>query len=84
MIAAAETIKGAAQALAALDVTAALAMLAAERDYVRPEIVAGLDFCIEGGRHPVVEQAMRDGGRSSPTTAISRRRAARTPAASTW
>jgi DNA mismatch repair protein MutS len=33
-------------------------MLAAERDYVRPEIVAGLDFCIEGGRHPVVEQAI--------------------------
>jgi len=58
VIAAAETIKGAAQALAALDVTAALAMLAAERDYVRPEIVAGLDFSIEGGRHPVVEQAI--------------------------
>jgi DNA mismatch repair protein MutS len=58
VIAAAETIKGAAQALAAIDVTAGLAMLAAERDYVRPEIVAGLDFCIEGGRHPVVEQAI--------------------------
>src|SRR5262249_22981519 len=57
-IAAAETIKGAAQALAALDVTAGLAQLAVERDYVRPEIVAGLDFCIEGGRHPVVEQAI--------------------------
>jgi DNA mismatch repair protein MutS len=58
VIAAAETIKGAAQALAALDVTAGLAQLAAERDYVRPEIVGGLDFCIEGGRHPVVEQAI--------------------------
>jgi DNA mismatch repair protein MutS len=58
VIAAAETIKGAAQALAAIDVTAGLAMLAAERDYVRPEIVAGLDFHIEGGRHPVVEQAI--------------------------
>ena len=58
VIAAAETIKGAAQALAALDVTAGLAMLAAERDYVRPEIVAGLDFSIAGGRHPVVEQAI--------------------------
>ena len=33
-------------------------MLAAERDYVRPEIVAGLDFSIAGGRHPVVEQAI--------------------------
>src|SRR5262249_28827930 len=58
VIAAAEAIKGAAQALAAMDVAAALAALAAERDYVRPEIVAGIDFCIEGGRHPVVEQAI--------------------------
>jgi DNA mismatch repair protein MutS len=58
VIAAAEAVKGAAQALAAMDVAAALAALAAERDYVRPEIVDGIDFCIEGGRHPVVEQAI--------------------------
>src|SRR4029077_16653787 len=58
VVAAAEAIKGAAQALAALDVTAGLAQLAAERDYVRPEIVAGLDFFLEGGRHAVVEQAI--------------------------
>jgi DNA mismatch repair protein MutS len=58
VIASAEIIKGAAQALAAIDVAAALATLAAERDYVRPEIAAGIDFCIEGGRHPVVEQAI--------------------------
>ncbi|MBN9049643.1 MAG: DNA mismatch repair protein MutS [Rhizobiales bacterium] len=58
-----EPIKAAAQALAALDVTAALATLAAERDYVRPQIDATLAFEIEGGRHPVVEQALaRDGG----------------------
>jgi DNA mismatch repair protein MutS len=58
VVAAAESIKAAAQALAATDVTAALAMLAAERDYVRPEIAAGIDFVIAGGRHPVVEQAL--------------------------
>jgi DNA mismatch repair protein MutS len=58
VVASAETIKGAAQALAAIDVAAGLALLAAERDYVRPEIVAGIDFAIEGGRHPVVEQAI--------------------------
>src|SRR5499433_2109049 len=58
VVAAAEGIKAAAQALAAIDVAAALATLAAERDYVRPEINAGMDFVIEGGRHPVVEQAI--------------------------
>jgi DNA mismatch repair protein MutS len=56
-------IKSAAEALAILDVAAALAELAAERAYVRPETDASLDFIIEGGRHPVVEQALlADGG----------------------
>src|SRR5947207_7807189 len=60
---AAEPIKRAAQALAALDVSSALATLALERDYVRPDMDRSLDFCIEGGRHPVVEQALqKDGG----------------------
>ena len=57
---AAEPIKRAAEALAVLDVAAALATLAVERDYVRPEVDRSLDFVIEGGRHPVVEQALRD------------------------
>jgi DNA mismatch repair protein MutS len=61
--AAAADIKAAAEALAVLDVAAALAELAVERHYVRPEIDASLDFVVEGGRHPVVEQALgRDGG----------------------
>src|SRR4051794_31840994 len=61
--ASAEPIKRAAQALAVLDVSAALGHLAVERDYVRPEVDASLDFMIEGGRHPVVEQALQqDGG----------------------
>jgi DNA mismatch repair protein MutS len=56
------TIQATADALATLDVTTALATLAAERDYVRPQISETLDFAIEGGRHPVVEQALtRDG-----------------------
>ncbi|HET7847877.1 MAG TPA: DNA mismatch repair protein MutS [Pseudolabrys sp.] len=55
-------IKLCAEALAVLDVSSALAHLAAERDYVRPEIDGSLQFVIEGGRHPVVEQALaRDG-----------------------
>jgi DNA mismatch repair protein MutS len=61
--AAAAQIKEAAEALAVLDVAAALAQLAVERRYVRPQIDASLDFVIEGGRHPVVEQALTgDGG----------------------
>ncbi len=61
--AASAAIKLAAEALATLDVATALAEIAAERDYVRPEIGADLDFIIEGGRHPVVEQALlADGG----------------------
>jgi DNA mismatch repair protein MutS len=58
-VAAASTpIKAAAEALAMIDVAAALAALAAERDYARPEIDATRDFVVERGRHPVVEQAL--------------------------
>src|SRR6266545_4123134 len=61
--AAAAQIKDAAEALAVLDVAAGLAQLAVERRYVRPQIDASLDFVVEGGRHPVVEQALSgDGG----------------------
>jgi DNA mismatch repair protein MutS len=56
--AAAGPIKQAADALSVLDVAAGLAELAVERDYVRPEIVPTLEFTVEGGRHPVVEQAL--------------------------
>jgi DNA mismatch repair protein MutS len=61
--AASAAIKLAAEALALVDVTAALAELAVEQDYVRPEVDDSLHFLVEGGRHPVVEQALkRDGG----------------------
>jgi DNA mismatch repair protein MutS len=57
------TIKQAAEALALIDVTAALANLAVERAYVRPLVDDSLAFSIVGGRHPVVEQALGgDGG----------------------
>jgi DNA mismatch repair protein MutS len=62
-IAAAEDIKAAAEALAVVDVASALAVLAVDRGYVRPEVDDSRDFIIIGGRHPVVEQALaRDGG----------------------
>jgi len=61
--AASTAIKQAAEALAAVDVMAALAALAVERDYVRPTVDGSLNFVIAGGRHPVVEQALStDGG----------------------
>ena len=56
--AATTSIKTAAEALALLDVSASLAELAIERNYLRPEIDHSLDFIIEGGRHAVVEQAL--------------------------
>ncbi len=55
---AAEAIKQAADAFAIIDVTAALAHLAVERDYARPEVDDSLAFAISGGRHPVVEQML--------------------------
>ena len=62
--AASAAIKEAANALARRSTSRrALAALAVERDYVRPEVDGSLAFAITGGRHPVVEQALRrDGG----------------------
>ena len=54
-----------AAALAELDHCAGLAELAFEENYVRPEVTEGLEFEIRGGRHPVVEQALRQ-AKASP------------------
>ena len=45
----------AARAMAALDVHAA----AAELGWTRPQMTDGGDFCVVGGRHPVVDDALR-------------------------
>jgi DNA mismatch repair protein MutS len=47
-----------AEALAVLDVAAALAELAAENRFVRAKVDASLAFHVSGGRHPVVEAAL--------------------------
>jgi DNA mismatch repair protein MutS len=52
-------VAAAGRALAALDVAAALAELAARENYVRPGLSDETDFVIEGGRHPVVEAALQ-------------------------
>ncbi|HXZ02109.1 MAG TPA: DNA mismatch repair protein MutS [Stellaceae bacterium] len=51
-----------ATALARLDVAAALAELAQSERYCRPSIDDGLGFAVAGGRHPVVEAALRQAG----------------------
>jgi DNA mismatch repair protein MutS len=60
--AAGDSLRAAAQAFAVLDVATALAKLAVDENYARPEVDASLNFAIEGGRHPVVEQALRRNG----------------------
>ncbi len=45
--------------LAEIDVAAGLATLATSEGYVRPQVDDGRAFRIAGGRHPVVEQALR-------------------------
>jgi len=55
-----------AEALASLDVAAALATLAAEQNYVRPVVDDSLTFMIKDGRHPVVEQALKANGSQTP------------------
>jgi DNA mismatch repair protein MutS len=55
----ADQIAGTAHALAELDVASALGALAVERRFVRPLVDDSRDFAIEGGRHPVVEAALR-------------------------
>ena len=52
-------ITAAAGALAGLDVAASLAELAVAERYCRPDIDDSLAFSVGGGRHPVVEAALR-------------------------
>ena len=59
-----DALRSLADALAELDVTAALAHLAATRGYTRPEIDNSLAFRIDGGRHPVVEDMVMAEGQS--------------------
>ena len=63
ILAAESALKTVAEALAAIDVAAALADLAEARDWTRPEIDTSLDFVIEAGRHPVVEAALAREGK---------------------
>src|SRR5712671_5241202 len=61
-LAASDDLRAAAHAFALLDVATALAKLAVDDNYVRPEVDTSLGFAIGGGRHPVVEQALKRDG----------------------
>ncbi|EFL89792.1 DNA mismatch repair protein MutS [Ahrensia sp. R2A130] len=54
-----EELRAVADAIAAIDVAAANAHLAASQGYVRPTLDDSVAFDITAGRHPVVEQALR-------------------------
>ncbi|HMM89124.1 DNA mismatch repair protein MutS [Bradyrhizobium sp.] len=61
-LAASDDLRAAAHAFAMLDVATSLAKLAVDDNYVRPEVDGSLGFAVEGGRHPVVEQALKRDG----------------------
>ncbi|MGB3833677.1 MAG: DNA mismatch repair protein MutS, partial [Mesorhizobium sp.] len=61
-VAEAGNIRAGAEALAVLDVSAAFALLSESENWCRPQVDSSLAFEIEGGRHPVVEQALRRSG----------------------
>ncbi len=62
VMAAAPAVDAAAAALAAIDVAAALAEVAETGEWTRPVIEEGGAFRIAGGRHPVVELALKVAG----------------------
>ena len=62
VLAAAGAIGVAAAGLAEIDLATAFADLAASDAWIRPRVDASQAFVIEGGRHPVVERALRRQG----------------------
>ncbi|APX16328.1 DNA mismatch repair protein MutS [Phaeobacter inhibens] len=65
ILADAALLNGAARGLAELDLITALADLALDENWSCPTVDNSREFNISGGRHPVVEQALRQQGGSS-------------------
>lgn len=55
-------ISGASRGLAEFDLASAMADLAVAENWAKPEVDNSRMFHIDGGRHPVVENALRQGG----------------------
>jgi DNA mismatch repair protein MutS len=62
VMASSDDLRAAAHGFALLDVATALAKLAVDDNYTRPEVDSSLTFAIEGGRHAVVEQSRKRDG----------------------
>ncbi len=60
-----DAIAAAANAIAEIDVAAALAELAATENYARPIVDQSRAFEISAGRHPVVERALKEAGEAA-------------------
>ena len=58
----AETVAGAADALARIDVACATAEVAEREGWTRPVLTEGREFEVRAARHPVVERALKAGG----------------------
>ena len=54
-------IQSTSQAIATLDVLTAFAQVSERNNYVKPDVNTGDTIVIEKGRHPVIEQTIRDG-----------------------
>lgn len=61
-----------AEKVAELDVYQSLAVVSAERGFVKPTLSEDYNLIIEGGRHPVVEAVMKDSSFISNATELSR------------
>jgi DNA mismatch repair protein MutS len=83
-VAASEDLRAAAYAFASLDVATALAKRAVDDNYVRPEVDGSLSFAIEGGRHPVVEQALKREGQPFIANACDLSPAPQQPSGQIW
>jgi DNA mismatch repair protein MutS len=55
------TLRASAQAMGMVDALVSLAVAAAEHGWRRPEVNAGLQLSVKGGRHPLVEQGLPAG-----------------------
>lgn len=64
VLAQAAAVAGAARGLAELDLAAALADLAVAEDWTAPEVDDSRAFVVQGGRHPVVERALKRQGQA--------------------
>src|SRR5439155_26696827 len=58
-LAASDDLRAAAHAFAMLDVATALAKLAVDNNYLRPDVDHSQSFALEAGRHPLGDQALK-------------------------